>query len=371
VEFNGDKLNNLAIFANELETNIPDSTDANVHYFGPGIHKIGENGRGELSVESGETVYIAGGAIVYGSIRAADPSYKVMSDITIRGRGILSGDMRETHPYTHPDRDNAKGMIFLGLVNDATIEGIILHNTVKWNVHFHYCNRIETRNLKILSWTINSDGINPSVSSDILIDDCFIRNHDDCVSIKLSWFQGAIQPPGAKNITIRNSVFWTDQGRAILIGPELASTMDKKVENIAVKNMDILYTENYSSANTDWAKGVLAINAGDDVTVRNVLYEDIRVDELGKATNLVTINMVKTPYSASEGKRVENIRFNRVALNSKPTIDNFIHGYSTDRIISGVYFTDLIIEGDYVSNPEEGYFDINGFTEDIEFNVTD
>jgi len=371
VEMNGNLLNNLMVFANSLETDIPDSTDADLHYFGPGIHKIGEDGRGTLSVVSNETVYIAGGAIVYGTIKIIDPSYKAITNVTIKGRGILSGSMFDSHPYNHPEHGSTSPLIHLNIVNDAKIEGIILHNTVKWNVHMHYCKRIDLTDLKIMSWTINSDGIDPQVSSDIRIDNCFVRNHDDCVSIKLSWFGGGIQSLGARNISIENCLFWTDQGRAVLIGPELASTSDKVVEDIIVRNTDILYTENYTSQDTDWAKGVLAINCGDDAIVRNILFEDIRIDKLGSETNLITINMVKTPYSGSEGNRVENIRFNRVSLNSKPTLNNFIQGFSADRMISGVYFTDLMIEGSYISTAEEGYFVINEFTEKIEFSLSD
>lgn len=371
VEFNNDQDNNLMVFANNLETIKPDIKDPNVHYFGPGIHKIGNNGRGTLNVKSNETVYIAGGAVVYGHISIADPSYAVQKNVTIRGRGILSGDMEPGHAYTHPEHGATPSLINLNVADDVKIEGIILHNSVTWNVHMHYCNRIEVRDIKIMGWTINSDGIDPQVCSDILIDDCFIRNHDDCVSIKLSWFGGGIQNRDSRNITIRNSIFWTDQGRAVLIGPELATTsVNKLVENITVKNIDILYVENYTSPGTDWAKGALAINDGDGTTVRNVLFEDIRVDKLGAGTNLITINMVKTPYSGSEGKRVENITFNNVSCNTVPQLSNYVHGFDATRVVSEVTFSNLKVTGSYVHNATEGKFDINDFTENIRFTTT-
>ena len=225
-----------------------------------------------------------------------------------------------------------------------------------------------------MSWTINSDGIDPQVCTDVIINDCFIRNFDDCTSIKLNWYKGNNYPPSDqsltdKNITIQNSIYWTDQGRAVLIGPELASPIaGQVVEDVTVRNMDILYTENYSSAGTGWAKGALAINCGDDATVRNVLFEDIRVDKLGPATNLVTLNFVDAPYAGSVGKRIENITFNRVSVNDTPSLSNYIHGYDATRIISGVYFTDLSINGSYIHSAEDGNFDINEFTENIVFN---
>ncbi len=366
VEINGDLLNNLMLFADSLETDIPDSTDSSVHYFGPGIHKLGGDGKGTLSVKSNETVYIAGGAIVYGHIEVKDPSYQPITNVKIKGRGILSGDMLDGHPYNDPAHAAAAPLISFNVVNDAEIEGIILHNTVKWNIHLHYCLRIKVKDLKIMGWTINSDGIDPQVSSDILIDDCFVRNFDDCVSIKLSWSGGGIQDRGARNITVQNCVFWTDQGRAVLIGPEMASTNDKVIENITVRNLDILYTENYSA---DWAKGVLSINGSDDATVKDVLYEDIRVDTVGNMTNLVTINM-SNPYGKTACKRVENIRFNRLTLNSDVTLDNYIQGFDAEHMVSGVTFTDLIISGSYINNAAQGRFNINDYAENIEFAKT-
>ncbi len=375
VEVNGDQLNNLMIFANGLETDIPDSTDTKVHYFGPGIHKMGEDGTGTLTVKSDEMVYIAGGAIVYGHIAVKDPGYRRISNVTIRGRGILSGDMETTHPYSNPDHAKTPPLILLNIVQDVNIEGIILHNTVTWNIHMYFCKRVVARNLKIMSWTINSDGIDPQVCSDVTIEDCFIRNHDDCTSIKLNWFQGNNTPPAdqsltGKNIVIQNSIFWTDQGRAVLIGPELASPYSGQVvEDVTVRNMDILYTENYSSAGTEWAKGVLAINCGDDATVRNVSYDDIRVDKIGPETNLITLNFVDAPYAGSVGKSIENISFNNVSLNSALPLKNIIYGYSADRTVNGVSFTDLMINGSYIHNAEEGDFDINEFAGNITFVV--
>jgi hypothetical protein len=376
IEINGDQLNNLMVFANDLETEIPDSTSALVHYFGPGIHKIGADGTGTLTVNSNETVYIAGGAIVYGHIAVKSPSYNRISNVTIKGRGILSGDMETGHSYTHPNHGSTPALIALNIVENVNIEGIILHNTVTWNVHMYFCKDVNVRDLKVMSWTINSDGIDPQYSSDVLIDNCFVRNNDDCTSIKLNWYQGNNSPPSdqpvhGENITIQNSTYWADKGRAVLIGPELASVKyDHQVRNITVRNMDILYIDSYDIIGIEWAKGVLAINCGDDATVKDVLFEDIRVDQLGFNTNLITINMVATQYSASEGKRVENITFNNVSCNVTPSLNNYIHGFGTDRLVSGITFNNLMINGSLIHNAAEGNFDVNEFTENIQFVVT-
>ena len=53
----------LHLFANPLEADRPDPNDPNVLYFGPGLHEIGTT-----RIRGGQTVYIAGGALVRGKI---------------------------------------------------------------------------------------------------------------------------------------------------------------------------------------------------------------------------------------------------------------------------------------------------------------
>ena len=54
----------LHIFANPAEAYDIDKNDPKVHYFGPGIHEAGV-----INLKSDETVFIDGGAIVYGVIK--------------------------------------------------------------------------------------------------------------------------------------------------------------------------------------------------------------------------------------------------------------------------------------------------------------
>ena len=69
-----------------------------------------------ITLKSGETVYVAGGAIVHGLIRASG-----VSDISILGRGILDASMFE--------REGNPGPISLyGCIN-VKIDGIIIRDS--------------------------------------------------------------------------------------------------------------------------------------------------------------------------------------------------------------------------------------------------
>jgi hypothetical protein len=70
IEVNGDIFHNLHLFANPIDENRPKKLkDKNLIYFAPGIHQLPGD---TLNVPSGKTVYVAGGAIVRGCIRAVN-----------------------------------------------------------------------------------------------------------------------------------------------------------------------------------------------------------------------------------------------------------------------------------------------------------
>ena len=91
IEVNGDIFHNLHLFANPIDVHNPIDGDKirsikqlekyrrDVVYFGPGVHTIPGD---TLKVRSGETVYIAGGAVVFGTVAAID-----VENVNIYGRG--------------------------------------------------------------------------------------------------------------------------------------------------------------------------------------------------------------------------------------------------------------------------------------------
>lgn len=359
VEVDDGKYDNLFVFANSNETKSVKGAAPGVRYFGPGIHDI-SGGTGTIHLASSETIYIAGGAIVYGNITGNN-----VRNTTIAGRGILCGSK-----FNHNIPDNAPKplMIDLRSSSSVTMKDIILLDTVGWNVHLTYCEDVICDNLKILSWPVNSDGINPRASKRVTINNCFVRNNDDCISIKLAYFRGGKTDNrrGCHDILIQNSTFWTDSGRVILIGPESLSLEDKVFDGIRVKNIDVLYCNNFD---IDWARGVMAINCGDDVTVKKILFEDVRVEEISDTANLVNIRVGPTAFS-DVGRRVGDITFNRVTLKGPNKKNNVLFGWDAGRKVDGVRFVDLAINGLPVKNLSEGGFEVNQFTTNVTFAVT-
>ncbi|MHB8521425.1 MAG: hypothetical protein ACYDH9_11805 [Limisphaerales bacterium] len=69
----------LHLFADPPETDMPTGDGAGLRYFGPGVHRPGK-----IRLKSGETLYVAGGAVVYTAVEARGGS-----GVRILGRGII------------------------------------------------------------------------------------------------------------------------------------------------------------------------------------------------------------------------------------------------------------------------------------------
>ena len=119
IEING--LPHLAIFANPLEVNPPKQGDPGVVYFGPGAHNPGQ-----ITLQSNQTIYIAGGAIVTANVRGAD-----LRNVKISGRGSLQGNVRITG------------------TSNLDVNGIFIRNTKGWSNTLTNCRHCSYRNVKV------------------------------------------------------------------------------------------------------------------------------------------------------------------------------------------------------------------------------
>ena len=166
VEVNGYH-NALHVFANPVEKFNINKDDPKVHYFGPGIHEAGR-----IKLKSDETVFIDGGAVVYGSIEGIN-----VSNVKIMGRGILDASKIA--------RSEARNMIYLKEVKDAKISGIILRDPQEWAVRPQQCENVDIDGIKLIGfWRYNADGIDMVNSRKVTISNCFIRAYDDNIVVK-------------------------------------------------------------------------------------------------------------------------------------------------------------------------------------------
>jgi len=253
VELNGQLTMPLYIFACAPEKDKPSREDKNVLFFEAGkVHTIGL-----LTINSDQTVYIEGGAVVRGAIRAVNARH-----IKIRGRGVLDGTENN-----RPDMPN-KARHFLEFVDctDVEVEGVTLHNGTTWQVVPVHCNDVHIHNIHIISDNPSDDGIDVARSRNVTIENCFIRTKDDCIAIKANFDY----PPEeiVENVRVENCVFWNALwGNALEIGFELRA---KEVKNISFVNCDIIHVE---------AGAAISIHNADQSVVHHVTFDNIRIED--------------------------------------------------------------------------------------------
>lgn len=375
IEINGQRFSNLHLFANPLETDVPDPDGDNVlflkpaiHrtediyrlartpkgperkapdtlYFGPGFHWLEE---GILRIPSGTTVYVAGGAVVAGSFVC-----ERVQDVTIRGRGILY--LSDYHRFS------ALRGVRIVFSRNVEVEGIITVDPPHYSIYLGKSAHVRIRNFKSFSTRGWSDGIDMMACSDIEIDDVFLRTSDDCIAIYGTRWDYA---GDTRFVTVRNSVLWADVAHPLMIGTHGDHGNDgDKIEDVLFENIDIL---EHHEPQPNYM-GAMAINAGDKNTVRRVVYRNIRVEdfELGR---LVDIRVVwNKDYNPVPGRRIEDIRFERIVYNGANRLPSRIFGFDPERTVTGVQFHGLYINGAEITEAEQGNFEMNGFVSKVVF----
>ena len=112
---------------------------------------------GKIQLKSGETLYVAGGAVVYtaGEARGA-------YGVRILGRGII-----DTSEF---ERGQGDGCIRLTDCSDVKVEGVILRDPDVRCLSAFGCRNVEIANVKLVGlWRYNADGIDLCNCQDVLI----------------------------------------------------------------------------------------------------------------------------------------------------------------------------------------------------------
>lgn len=300
VEVNGYH-NAMHIFANPAEKFNVDKSDPKVHYFGPGIHEAGV-----IDVKSNETVFIDGGAVVYGRINSENAR-----NIKIIGRGILDASKIERNKGPH--------MVNLVHVVNATISGIILRDAHIWALTTTSCDSITIDQIKMIGlWRYNSDGIDIVNCSNMVIKNSFIRAFDDNIVIRGS--RGPYKE-GFKiidNIKVDSCVLWNDWGRALEIG---ANTVIDTIKNISFANCHIPHFTSVAMDIQNCDRGTVK-----DIRFKNISIEGQISDSLTLGTlpiftkawgKIIVLGIYGSYYSSDTVRgQINHIYFDNIKLSS-------------------------------------------------------
>jgi len=304
----------LLLFANPLERDVPKPGDPGVTYFGPGIHRAGR-----IDVAGGQTVYLAGGAVVKGALVVRG------SDVRIRGRGILDGSDYEWRkgPYN----------VTIGIQGaNVSVEGITVRGSSHWTIVPRDSRQVTIRNVKLCNSRVqNDDGINPCNSQDVLIADCFIRSDDDCVALKgLS-----LDSPNnnVERITVENCILWCDRARVFLLGHESRAAYMRQV---TLRNLEIIH----------FSMTPFLLEPGEDMRLEGVTVENVRIHGEGQG-ELVRLKPVVNQYMRKKVPGfIRNVQFKNLDLTGRAGAYRVqVAGADAEHDVRGVSFENVSILG--------------------------
>jgi polygalacturonase len=304
-------------------------------------------------LQSGDELHLAAGAEVYGAIHAVGAK-----NLRITGRGILrqthlpfGGAATETHPVELIDCE------------DAVIDGPVFIDGCTWNIVLRNCDRIQIRNVTIFSERpYSTDGINPCDSRDVLVENCFARCKDDCISIKgLQRDVPSEQLKPISNILIRDCLFWSDNNNGLVVGTE---TWASEIHDIRFQRCDFVRV---SGTCGDWS-AAFAVQSLADTYIHDIVFEDIDVEYCsGNPFSILYLDEVYgiPGQRRSEGGRIGNIIFRDIRFHQQPHRHSLVLGMDDLRRVENVHFESITFGEVPVAGASDLRLKTNGFSGQI------
>ncbi len=345
IEPNG-KQSPLLLFVNPIEQNVPDKLGDKVKYYGPGIHNIDV-----LELTDGETLYIEGGAILYGSVQLKG------ENIVVRGRGILDGVIY------FPQGGPATNLLHIDTCKNVLVEGIILkdgwHGFCTWiagsdNVVFDNVKIIESR-------SEHNDGINDVNSSNVTIKNCFIRSDDDCICTKGFGYENNKAVDG---YYVYNCVLWTDKAHIWRLGAECRAEV---MRNMHFKNIDVLhYVSDFW--NGDDMPTCISVQPAEEMLMENIIFEDIRINHAGEEW-VIEVKPKSTRWALNpKPGMIKNVLFKNISIDGE-IIDNNLgkirnHAPDEAHTVENVRIENFVRHGIKLKEGDPD-IEITGFVKDV------
>lgn len=348
IEYNNDIKKTVFLFANPLETDAPDQNDRNVFYIGPGLWDIGD-----MTLEDGQTLYVAGGAYVYGTANAGNAA-----NVSVKGRGIIDGSK---YPGWLTPGSAAKVPVNFSSVKNPNVDGIILMNPNAWTLNCLSCSDGKINNVKIISSRQNGDGITLQSCSNLTVADCFVRSWDDGIVVKN--YEG-----NTNKITFSNILIWTDLAQSCEIGYETnkGNRAGSVISGVTYNNITVLH---------NFHKPVLSIHNSDNATVRNISYNNIVIEDAsmgqgdaGANNQLIDFTILQSGWSTTKDRgRIRDVSLTNIkVLDGEATASRMI-GFDADHGIENVTISGLELLGRKIGSAEDARLSVNQFVSNVVF----
>ena len=347
----------LHLFANPPEASPPDPASKDVIYFGPGVHDVTT-----ICPKSGQTVYLAGGAILRARIA---PRREAGRGEELAGQqGLCAADRGHRRQGREGLRPRGPGLGDAALAcTDRDVVRQFPRHPRRGDCHSR-CPRmgrgdaqLEERRRAQREANLrreNSDGVDICNSQDVLVEDCFLRNNDDEVCVKTT------SPPPAmesKNIVVRRIVVWNDRARGLGITSETRAN----ISNVLFQDCDIIH---------DFSQGgdcaALAVLVSDSGTMSDIRFENIRCEDVRHTLVNCWIGADMWGHDKTRG-HIKGVTFKGIQVTGPVFPVSRLAGFDDAHLVEDVTFERLQIQGKPIGNAAAARLQTNSYVRRVKF----
>lgn len=206
---------------------------------------------------------------------------------------------------------------------------------------------VTVKNTKVMSWYGWGDGFNIFASNNIRQEHIFARTSDDCSTIYCTRknYHG-----GCSNVTIKDFVMWADVAHPIMIGLHSETPEDELIDNVLYDGVEIL---EHAENQIDY-QGCIGINNGDNITVKNVTFQNFNIDNIRRGMLFNIRVCYNKKYCSAPGRGIQDITLRNIAYCGSAPNMGIIAGYDQSRMVKNVRFENLTINGKLISDDMPG-----------------
>lgn len=308
----------LFLFITPSETAVPTAATPDVLYYGPGEHDAGV-----VRPQSGQTVYLAPGALVHGRI-----DIDGVTGVTVTGRGILDAGSDTSRA--------AKTMaIRVHDSSDVTVSGIGVRGAQWWQTLFIRSSGVHVSWLNLMGTLINNDGIDTDGVQDMTVAHNFVMSGDD----GFGWHAldaATNGEPDTRGLHATDTTFWNVTG-----GNPVRFGSSMETETFT----DISITQTYVLRAKEVA---LKFDVQDWATVSDVTIDGYHVESQPVGKQAIVLQVLEGQYSNDTGYRDERGHIADITIRdfTAVTADPVtLSGWDATHGVADVAFEDVVLGG--------------------------
>jgi hypothetical protein len=315
---------------------------------------------GTLFLKSNVTLFLSPGATLWGSTRQEDynPKHLIYAsdaeNITIEGSGTIDGQGGSfVDKDFNPLSFRPSPLIELVRCKRVRIQDVTISNAPAWCIHPMLCEHVKIRGINILSdmRIINTDGIDPDSSRNVMISDCYIQGGDDSIVLKTMGRTGSAPP--CENVTVTNCVL-VSSASALKLGTESRGDFRHCVfSNCVIRD----------------SRTGIALFAKDGGTFENISFSNITIQtkpKLGKGNEWPILVDIERRTRDSRLSRIRDVNFSDIQLVTKGRV--MVTGMP-ERPVEDITFRNVVMRVIGFENIAKTHKARGGRTEQVKTNI--